>query len=261
MRDPLRDYEAEVFEDVLKHVRLILEAEARKWRKQLGLTHDEALNEARFGLMLGLRSYDYNESHGGIYNYASKCVHTHFQKAWQRARAHKRNHHVEVPDEATGKKKVQLLKFARPEYLVGHRKEEEAPGPVQTDFMDLLEAPTPGSAVTSSATPPPDAELMAVDAEQTAERFRKALLKALSERDRKVLLCKLDPPKALKTRMMEELVEEPTIPLIGWHLGLSKNEVDWALRRIRDKALELIGREFSGLADQSIFRAYVERRQ
>jgi hypothetical protein len=98
------------------------------------------------------------------------------------------------------------------------------------------------------------------EAGDVATAFQTALEDTLSERDRQVLRCKSDPPRGLKMLMLDELTTEPTIPLIGRYLGLSKNEVDWAIRRIRDAAIALLGHDFSDLADLAIVRAYVERR-
>jgi hypothetical protein len=95
------------------------------------------------------------------------------------------------------------------------------------------------------------------DRRRASVAFMAALEAALAPRDLEVLRCKYDPPRPLRMLMLDELATEPTIPMIGKHLRLSKNEVDWALRRIREKALELLAaEEFSDLGDLSIVRPY-----
>jgi hypothetical protein len=227
-------------------VRPILESNAKGFAAQLGMTYAEAMQEARYGLMLALRKYDYNDSKGGIFNFVKVAVRRHFLKAWGVHKTQARRPHVQVTRD-DGKKVSVPVPFADHNVKgtlksgVGHT----------ADFMDTLAAPMACT---------PDATLMSADAESTASAFQLALANALSERDRQVLLCKYDPPRALRMMMLDDLVDEPTIPLIGRYLGLSKNEVDWALRRIREAAVALIGRDFSDLADLSIVRSYMERR-
>jgi len=232
------DHHDAIYKAVEVMVRPILQSNARKFARQLGMSYAEAIQEARFGLLLALRKYDYNDSRGGIFNFAKIAVRRHFLKVWAVQRAQARRPHVFVVAE-DGKRKTLSLPFVEP----------STTQPV-SDFMDSFEG-------TLSA---PDAPLVEADANQTATAFQTALEGELSERDRQVLRCKFDPPRGLRMLMLDELADEPTIPLIGRYLGLSKNEVDWAVRRIRDAAIELIGRDFSDLTDLAIVRAYVERR-
>lgn len=232
-----------IYREVEAMVFPILRANARRFMRQLGLSYEEALQEARYGLLLGLQRYNYNDSKGGIYNYVKMVVWRHFLKVWAEHRAQARRPHLQIVDE-DGKRVCLPIPFAqqRPPHRGGVTNGQ--------DFLDTLESELAG----------PDAEIIASEGDARARAFQQALAGALSERDRRVLQCKCEPPRGLRMLMLDELASEPTIPMIGKYLGLSKNEIDWALRRIRDAAINLIEREFSDMTDLSIFRAYVERR-
>lgn len=239
----MNDDEA-MYRQVEDMVKPIMESNARGFSRQLGLTHDEALQEARLALVMALREYDYNKSRGGIYNYAKTAVRRHFLKRWAFHRAQARRPHV-VATNDDGKRVAKPVAFA--EYLPTIRNGESR-REFEGDFMDMIPA---------VMCPTPEAGLETAEAERTAGDFLKALEDALTERDREVLRCKYDPPRGLRMLMLDELTDEPTIPLIGRYLNLSKNEVDWAIRRIRATALQVIASEFSDLTDFSIVRSYV----
>lgn len=239
------DHHEAIYRDVEAMVRPILESNAKRFATQFNMTYAEALQEARFGLMLALRRYDYNNSRGGIFNYVKTAVRRHFLKKWAVERTQARRPHVQVVSE-DGKRVSLPVPFVQP----SDRPSRLLFNPNQSDFMDSFESPLSA----------PDSVRECADAEQVASDFQIALEGALSERDLQVLRCKSNPPRALRMLMLDELTDEATIPLIGRYLGLSKNEVDWALRRIREAALALIGRDFSDLADRSVVRAYAERR-
>lgn len=231
------DYQDEIYRKAEALVRPILESNAKRFARQLDMTYAEALQEARYGLALALREYNYNASKGGIFNFVKTSVRRHFLKAWAVHGTQGRRPHVQVTDDE-GKRTSLPVPFVEP------------PVRAQGDFMDSFE----------SVLLAPDAMLIESEASVTTSAFQTALENALSDRDRDVLRCKCDPPRGLRMLMLDDLLDEPTIPLIGRYLGLSKNEVDWALRRIREAAIALMGRDFSDLTELSIVRAYVERR-
>jgi hypothetical protein len=242
-----------IYQGVEKLVRPILESNARRFERQLNLTREEALQEARLGLICALAKYDYNASRGGIYNFAKIAVRRHFLKEWAKYRTQCRLPHLIV--EKDGKREPLWLPFEEPKLMRENWRggsnnkiaRNTHAGP--PDFLDLIESPVSA----------PDASLAEADEERTASAFQVQLAGVLSERDRHVLECKSNPPRGLRMLMLDELATEPTIPLICRFLGLSKNEVDWALRRIREAALELISRDFSDLTDSTIVRTYVDR--
>jgi RNA polymerase sigma factor (sigma-70 family) len=241
------DYQDAIYRKAEAMVRPILESNAKRFARQLDMTYAESLQEARYGLVLALREYDYNASKGGIFNFVKVAVRRHFLKAWAVHRTQARRPHVQVTAE-DGKRVSLPVPFVTDS--VQGRDVFRSTGAGASDFMDSFE----------SALSAPDSMLIEIDENTTTSAFQAALENALSERDRQVLLCKHDPPRGLRMLMLDDLTDEPTIPLIGRYLGLSKNEVDWALRRIREAALSLMGRDFSDLTDLSIVRAYVERR-
>jgi len=229
------DMEQDLYGQVESLVIPIIESNAKKFHRQLNMTLDEARQEARIGLMLALREYDYNASRGGIYNYAAKAVRRHFLKVWAAFRTQSRHPHMVVIQD--GKKKAVPVAFAEPDPWI------------EGDFMDAL----PG------LLGPPEAPLLLREGEDTARRLRAALEGSLSDRDRAVLECKIDPPRGLRMLMCEECATEPTIQLIGRYLGLSKNAVDWALRRIREVTADLVAEEFSELSSLAVVQGYAER--
>lgn len=249
----MSDHHDAIYRKIEAMVRPILESNAKRFATQLNMTYAEALQEARYGLMLALRKYDYNDSKGGIFNFVKIAVRRHFLKIWAVQKTQQRRPHVQVTTE-DGKRVSLPVPFVDHDLVVisggeaMHVKRRDLRG--TGDFMDTFVAPPSA----------PDSKLISTDAESTASAFQLALSNVLSERDRQVFECKCAPPRGLLMLMLDELAEEPTIPLIGRYLGLSKNEVDWALKRVREAALALIGRDFSDLADLSIVRAYVERR-
>jgi len=244
----MSDHQDAIYRNVETMVKPILESNAKRFARQLDMTFAEALQEARYGLMLALRKYDYNDSRGVIFNFAKSAVRRHFLKVWAVQSAQSRRPHVHVvqDDGSRCTLPVPFLDHARGE------REGKFPVPKQAsiDFMDSFE----------STLSRPDMPIAEKEVSDTATAFQSALERSLSDRDRDVLRCKIDPPRGLVMLMLDELAVEPTIPLIGRYLNLSKNEVDWAIRRIRDAALELVTRDFSDLADLAIVRSYVERR-
>lgn len=249
----MSDHHDVIYQKIEALVRPILESNAKKFATQLNLTYAEALQEARYGLMLALRKYDYNDSQGGIFNFFKVAVRRHFLKTWAVQKTQQRRPHVKVTNE-DGKRVSLPVPFVDHDLVVisgdeaMHVKRRDLGG--TGDFMDTFVAPPSA----------PDSKLISTEAESTASALQRALANVLSERDRQVFECKYAPPRGLLMLMLDDLADEPTIPLIGRYLGLSKNEVDWALKRIREAALALIGRDFSDLADLSIVRAYAERR-
>lgn len=229
-----------IYQEVEKIVAPIIESNARRFCIQLGMNVDEAKQEAREALVSALRRYDYNKSRGGIFNYAKKAVRLHFLKKWAEHRAQARRPHVRVKE--GGKFVTRPIPFAL--HVV---RSDVGYHAYEGDFMDIF----------TGSVPLPDSGLVEADTQRMLDAFQAALEDGLTERDRDVLRCKCDPPRGLRMLMIEELAQEPTIPLIGRYLNLSKNEVDWALRRIRERARELLSRdEFSDLGALSIVRSH-----
>lgn len=221
--------EAELFEQVESMVRPIIMSNAGRFMRQLDMSKDEAVQEARIALMLALRNYSYNDSRGGIYKFAATSVRRHFLKKLKALQAQRRMAHVVVVED--GKRKaVRML----PE-----------PAMTGTEFVESCA----GGSVS------PDKRLWMSDEVCRAEEFRGRLTGSLAPRERSVLKCKTDPPIGLQMLMIEDGEEEPTIPMIATHLGLTKNQTDWALKRIREEAIRLIQRgDFSDLAEHLVVR-------
>lgn len=235
----MNQHDEAIFHEVEELAKKIIESNARRFANQLGMGLDEARQEARIGLMGAMRMYDYNAARGGIYNFMSKAVRRHFLKLWATARTQRRRPHVPGAYVLDKRGKRVALPAGFAEHTTTHA----------GDFMDTMAAPMQWAT--------PDAGLEAADTDRTLTAFMEALEAGLAPRDLEVLRCKFEPPRGLKMLMLDELAPEPTIPLIGRYLKLSKNEVDWALRRIREKALELLlTKEFSEVGENSVLRSH-----
>jgi hypothetical protein len=149
---------------------------------------------------------------------------------WVGSRRQIRHPHAVVVDEAGMKKMVPVS------FIVD---KEDADG----DFWDFVSGSVPQGSVVN-------------EFEGLSDRLQTALMDRLSECDLNVLMCRIDPPRGLRMIMCDHCAKEPTILMIGEHLGIGKNGVDWALRRIRSTAMDLISRQFSELADFPVVKGY-----
>lgn len=221
--------ENDLYNQVEKMVSPIIESNARKFYNSLSLTIDEARQEARIALMFALRKYDYNDSRGGIYNFAATSVRRHFLKLLAANYAQKRRPHVKIKD---GDK-------------------------VKTRFLN--NTPMILDQYQYSDFPNPEEVKMKKDSDTVARMLEEALIEALDEREKEVFRCKLNPSRDLRMIMAEECEQTPTIPTIGKHLSLSKNAVDWSIKKIKDTAVTIIRTKFSTLAESEVVREYMEK--
>jgi len=242
-----------VYFTVEKMVRPILRSNAKRFARQLGMSVDDAMQEARCALMQALTKYDYNRARGGIFLFMKEVIRNHFLKLAAQDRTRQRRPHLKTRDDKGKRVTLRLPQPGGPpkDFLLV----EGAPA----DLMDLFESGGV-NALLMHEIERPDVSVVRAELAQRTEAFRLALEDALKYRDREVLRCKTDPPRGLRMLMIEDLAQEPTIYMIGTYLGLSKNEVDWAFRRIREAAKKLIVTEFSDLSDLPVVRSYVERR-
>lgn len=220
--------ENDLYNQVEKLVSPIIESNAKKFCVTLGITRDEAIQEARIALMYALRKYDYNDSRGGIYNFASISVRRHFLKLVAANRAQKRRPHVRI--------KGQDRRIA---FLATNTLSDEIYLKINTEN--------------------PEEEKIKKDGCEVARKLEEALIEALDEREKNVFRCKTNPSRELRMLMVEECEKTPTIPTIGKHLSLSKNAVDWSVRKIKETAETIIRRKFSYLSEYDVVREYMEK--
>lgn len=227
------DGEGQLFDQVERMVRPIIVSNAGRFRKQLGMTKDEAIQEARIALMLALRQYDYNDSRGGIYRFVQTSVRHHFTN---RLAAHRRLKHTpHVVAVEGGKRTVTRVGFECP-----------AAEDDESDFIASIPAPVSPS------------DGLVDDGGQMIQDFHGRLTGALAPLERNVLKCKTDPPADIRMMMIDEGSEEPTVRMIGAFLGLTRNQIDWSTKRIREVASRLVRqREFSDLAVTAVVSSYL----
>jgi RNA polymerase sigma factor (sigma-70 family) len=221
--------ENDIYNQVEKMVSPIIHSNAKKFCRTLSMTIEEAKQEARIALMLALRKYDYNDSRGGIYNFASISVRRHFLKMVSASQAQKRKPHIRVK----GCDKLEISFFHN--------------------------TPLPRDECIQSDMPNPEEQGIISDSKRVAGILEESLMEALEEREKNVFRCKINPPRELRMLMVEECEETPTIPTIGKHLSLSKNSVDWSIRKIRETAETIIRRKFSYLSDYDVVKEYMEK--
>lgn len=228
----------DIFDQIEAAVAPILESNAKRFFNQLGMTRDAARNEARYGLLVALRNYDYNDSKGGIYNFASTSLRLHFLALLRKSRRAKRVPHVVD----TGKGGRLVLRMA----LLGDEPSTDSSG---GGVLESLSDPAHA----------PDTRRVWQDSEIAARTLHAALMGVLGPREIDVLACRMDPPRALRMIMFEECQERPTMPVVCRYLGLSRNQADWALRKIRHETVRLIREgDFSGMEAHDLVRSYEE---
>lgn len=220
--------ENDLYNQVEKMVSPIIESNARKFHKTLLFTLEEARQEGRIALMYALRKYDYNSSGGGIYNFSATSVRRHFLKLVAANKAQKRTPHIRIKESGCVKTRF----FGHSSLLLE--------GYIRSDELD------------------PEENSMKNDSDIVASRLEQALIAALDEREKNVFRCKVNPPRDLRMLMVEECEQSPTIPTIGKHLSLSKNAVDWSIKKIKETAVTIIRKEFSSLTDNELVRKYME---
>lgn len=221
--------ENDLYNQVEMMVQPIIQSNAKKFYITLSLSFDEAVQEARIALMIALRKYDYNASGGGIYNFASTSVRRHFLKMVAAKRAQKRTPHMKVSEE----------------------------GVSSTYYFYNEKLPQEG--LLSGDTPTPEQNNIYQDSKVVANELEKALMNALDEREKNVFQCKINPSRELRMLMVEECEQSPTIPTIGKHLSLSKNAIDWSIKKIKETAVIVIQTRFSDLTDNEVVRYYLEK--
>lgn len=210
----------------------IIDSNASRYHRSLEMTVEEAKQEARIALMFGLGKYDYNDSRGGVCVFADRVIRNHFLKLVKANNTHIRS--PNVCDRSDGRLRRIRVK----------------PSNVSSEY---------GLFAVENRTP--ERQILEKDSQRVVEMFHNVLESNLTDRDRKVFRCKTDPPRGLRIIMIEECRPKPTIPMIGKHLGMSKNSVDWSIKRIRQTAIGIIRSEpqFSELIDFEVVKSCDDR--
>lgn len=224
----------EMFQQIEAMVQPIIMSNATRFARKLDMTVDDAKQEARIALLLAFQKYDYNDSRGGIFNFAARSVRNYFLKQFYARKAQMRVPHVVYRD-GDGQRKVSKMNAESFETI--------SPG----DFVALCKR----------TTLTPEDELQAVDQEARVRELRIRLMNNLGPREKLVFECREDPPSGLLTLMFDECETQPTIPLIAKHLGLSKNAVDWSISKIRRTYVRLVESEdFSDICERAVVRGH-----
>jgi RNA polymerase sigma factor (sigma-70 family) len=211
-----------LYKDVERHVMPIIRSAARKLVRQIGGDEDDAVQEGRIALLQALESYDYNASHGGIYNYARTSVRNAMYALLFQALTRRRMPHFVV--EENGESKL-VRSWPMP------MEDFEC---VQAEQLDPEERAAEG-------------ELL--------ERFqilKVRLLSKLNARQREVFKHMTSPSGEFATMMRNMGVAEADEALIAAHMNVSKNVIDWSVHRIKQHFTTLVEEEFSEFIQKAI---------
>ncbi len=203
---------------------LIPKASNRTFRIR-GQEDDDIAQEARMAAWKSLQSYDFNKARGALLPYLRTIVTNTCNAMYAHGRRMRRNpHQHEIGPDG---RPTAVLQYVR-EY-------DTASGAVMSAKQTEL---------TGAEEQPISAEIEpgAFEREGIARvtQFCLELSQKLDNRSRSVLFCRLEPPQGLEDLMATAgEFEEPSNVSIAKHLGLGKNQVDWAWYNIRNTFMEL----------------------
>ena len=205
------DSNSELYCKVESMVFPILKSCSKKYFKRAGLTEDEAMQEGRIALLCALKDYDYNNSCGGIYNFAKRSIINHFLNL--------------VSENYAKKRRVYIMINNNPDDYIG-------------DYMDTF----------SSGCKTPEDFFVEMDNNKEIRSLVYELYKSLPFRERQILDCRLNPPTGIKEMMKFSGKRFPTLFMIRKYLGLKKNAVDWSVAKIKNRTSKLKRFKFSDLS-------------
>lgn len=183
-----------------------------------GFDPDDAKQEIRLAVLKSLQGYDFNRAEGELLPYLRTIARNTQNELYARSRRLHRNPHAKVEGENGSKISV----------LLG-----------QADYDTVMDLVSIGDAGGDTLR-----ELIERETRSELDGFLDELNALLSERERLVLGCRLNPPPELQ-EMMEEMGEDgqPSNVALAKFLGLRKNQVDWAWYKIRSAFTELASDE------------------
>jgi RNA polymerase sigma factor (sigma-70 family) len=200
-----------IFKDVLAVVDPIIWSEAKRFLRSLSaglaLSLDDIVQEGRIALMGALPHYDYDKSRGGIRSFVRRTVRNAFCALNYAARAQRRQPRTVVEDEDGTQRHVRL--------------------PVES-----IEA-SEGRIDPEDAGEGPEQLAIIGEMEERINVLRLRLLVELDDRERAVFECQALPSDEFLSWLSGQNIQRPTIEVIGWYLGLTKNEVDWSVKKIK----------------------------
>lgn len=202
----------------------VIDDQAERFHRALGIDKADARQEARIALLQALPAYDYNRSHGGIRAFARTTIRNALVGLLYSATAQMRVPYVVAIDEDGNQHLVRCS--------VGSTNEmEEATG---------WEPPADDSG--------PEARYIDAEMDERIKLLRMRLLMSLSGRERDVFECQAFPSEEFILFMRNKDLPAPTVSAIGEFLGLTKNEVDWALHKAKRVFTDILeGSEFIDL--------------
>jgi DNA-directed RNA polymerase specialized sigma24 family protein len=216
-----------LYADVEKEVMPIIKAAAERFARSLGVGVEDAIQEGRIALLQALESYDYNQSRGGIYNFARTIVRNAMCGLLYTETTRSRCPHLVA--EVDGETKVVRM---RPTSLEFHMEEF-------------------GALVDDDSRTPED-EAIESQIKSKLRRLKMQLVNRLNHRQLAVFNCIAHPQPEFTSYLRNVGAMELTHVLVGEYLGIDKNSVDWSVHQIKRHFTALVESEFSELVDAAI---------
>lgn len=208
----------------------IVRSMAERFHRSLGISVEDAVQEARLELVTALRSYDYNRSRGGVYSYARRSVERAMLGLLYSATSRGRMPYIPVIDDVTGE--VRLVR-RWPTLL--------EPGVMEN--MAEMDDFTPERAAE-------EAEMMG-----RLQVLKMRLVNSLTDREQAIFSCLAHPSDEFGTFLRNIGVpasEDPTNVHIARFLGVTKNAVDWSIHKIKRQFTRLAEAEFSDVIQSAL---------
>lgn len=227
----------QLYADVEREVMPIIRGAARRFAPGIGIPMEDAIQEGRMALMLALKGYDYNSSHGGIYNFARKVV---------------RNAMCGLLYTATTQSRC-------PRLVV----EEDGELVVVKMWPTLTDTPEEHADVETKS---PEDTVIEAQFTDKMRVLRMRLVNQLNPFQLRVFSCLSRNDMAfeafLRNRHQGKGEPEVTHALIGEWLGMAtgegsnqqknKNAVDWAVHKIKGHFTRLMEAEFSDIVNEAL---------
>lgn len=224
-----------IYPEIEDRVLPIIKCKAKKLTNLAGWDFDDAIQEGRLALLQAIIKFDFNKGRGRLEGFIGRIVDKAFTSIWCRETAMKRCPRWLVEDE--------MVPY-NPVSLESSTEENEEHGS-HSSTNQRRHFP---QALTDHDTP----ESLVLGQQELAQvrLFKATLYQDLYGLEADVFGIKINPPFdfLIMVRNTGGLMDCPTNVDIARYLGVTKNMVDYAIFKIRNKYKELIAGGFSGNA-------------
>ena len=209
----------DIFDELYEHLKPVVKSHAQRLSRVLGISVDDATQEALVTLYTYMDGYDYNK--GTLKAYAHTLLRNAFVSYIKYNRAQKRVPHAHHVDESG---QLQVVKFSR--------------------LMPLSDVNEPTQVIC-------ELDMVLGRQRKSHARFARKLLRVLSPRERLVFQC-LYVPSEQYAQYLNQFQLEPSQVAAARYLNLSKNALDWSALKIRLKITRLAEQELPATIKSAI---------